>query len=128
MTADLDIHFHGIEKSEALEAKVREKFVKLKKHFDRMSSCRVVLEAPQRNAAKAKVFHVKIEISVPGQKPIIVNQEREGGSAQTDLGLAIRDAFDSALRLVDDAAAKLASRAKSERSRRRPAPNGAADV
>lgn len=126
MTSALDIHFHGIEKSDALEAKVREKYSKLKRHFDRMSACRVVLEAPNRNNAKAKLFQVKIEISVPGQKPIIINHEREGGSPQDDLGLALRDAFEVATRRVDDLAAKLGDRAKSESTRRRP--NGSAET
>lgn len=125
MTASLDIHFHGIEKSDALEARVREKFAKLHKHFDRITSCRVVLEAPNRNNAKAKLFQVKIEVAVPGQKPIIINHEREGGSPQDDLGLALRDAFDAATRRLDDLAAKLNERARSESTRRRP--NGKAD-
>jgi putative sigma-54 modulation protein len=122
MTTALDIHFHGLEKSEAVENKVRDKVAKLQRHFDRMTACRVVLEAPNRNAAKAKVFQVKIEISVPSGKPIIINHEREGASAQDDLSLAIRDAFEAATRRVDEVGAKMADRAKSERGRRRPAP------
>jgi putative sigma-54 modulation protein len=121
MTTDLDIHFHGLEKSEAVENKVKEKVAKLKRHFDRMSACRVVLEAPNRNAAKAKVFSVKIEVSVPNGKPIIINHEREGAHANEDLSLAIRDAFEAATRRVDEVGAKISDRAKSERGRRRPA-------
>jgi ribosome-associated translation inhibitor RaiA len=127
MTAPLEIHFHGLEKSDAVEAKVRDKFNKLQRHFERMSACRVVLEAPHRNSAKAKVFQVKIEISVPGQKPIIVNHEREGGSPQDDLGLVIRDAFEAATRRIDDLSTRLSNRSRTERQRRRPASNGAAD-
>ena len=33
MTTALDIHFHGLEKSEAIEAKVKEKVAKLQRHF-----------------------------------------------------------------------------------------------
>jgi ribosome-associated translation inhibitor RaiA len=128
MTAPLEIHFHGLEKSEAVETKVRDKYAKLQRHFDRMSACRVVLEAPNRNAAKAKVFQVKIEISVPGQQPIIINHDREGASAQEDLGLAIRDAFEAATRRVDDVATKLSERSKTERARRRPGPKDTADI
>ena len=128
MTAPLEIHFHGLEKSEAVETKVREKYAKLQRHFDRMSACRVVLEAPNRNAAKAKVFQVKIEISVPGQQPIIINHDREGASAQEDLSLAIRDAFDAATRRVDDLATKLSERGKIERARRKPSPKDTADL
>ena len=122
MTTPLEIHFHGLEKSDAIEARVREKVAKLQRHFDRMSACRVVLEAPHRNPAKPKVYQVKIEISVPGQQPVIVTHEREGAHAQEDLGLALRDAFETATRRVDDVAAKLSSRTKQERGRRRPAP------
>jgi ribosome-associated translation inhibitor RaiA len=124
MSAHLEINFHGIEKSDALEAKIREKFNKLQRYFDRMSACRVVLEAPHRNSAKAKAFLVKIEISVPGQKPIIVHHEREGSSPQDELGLLLRDGFEAATRRVDELSNKLAGRARTERTRRRPAPNG----
>lgn len=128
MATALDIHFHGLEKSEAVENKVREKVAKLQRHFDRMTACRVVLEAPHRNAAKAKVFSVKIEISVPSGKPIIINHEREGAHANEDLNLTIRDAFEAATRKVDEVGARLAGRVKSERGRRRPAPLSAVDV
>ena len=107
MTIPLEIHFHGLDKSDAMETRVREKFAKLERHFGRMSGCRVVLEAPHRNPAKAKVFQVKIEISVKGGKPIIINHEREGAHANEDLGLTIRDAFDVALRQVDEASSQM---------------------
>jgi ribosomal subunit interface protein len=124
MTASVEIHFHGLEKSDAIESRVREKIAKLQRHFERMNGCRVVLEAPHRNSAKAKVYQVKIEISVPGQQPIVVSHEREGAHAQEDLTLAIRDAFEIATRRVDDTATRLSSRARQERGRRRPTPNG----
>ncbi len=120
MTVPLEIHFHGLDKSDAIETRVREKFAKLEKHFDRMNSCRVVLEAPHRNPAKAKIFQVKIEISVRGGKPIIINHERAGAHANEDLPLTIRDAFDAALRQVDELAHQMATRARSEQTRRRP--------
>ena len=119
MTAPLEIHFHGLDKSDAIETRVREKFAKLQRHFDRMSGCRVVLEAPHRNPAKAKVFQVRIEISVPGGKPIIVNHEREGAHANEDLALTIRDAFDAALRRVDELSDQNAARGRTEQARRR---------
>ncbi len=115
-----DIHFHGLEKSDAIEAKVREKVAKLYRHFDRMSACRVVLEAPQRNAAKAKQFRVKIEILVPSGAPIVITHDREGASANEDLPLAIRDAFDAATRQVDELGDRRANRGRAESSRRRP--------
>ena len=52
MHTPVEIHFHGIEKSEAVEERVREKVSKLEKHFGRMTRCRVVLEAPHRSPQK----------------------------------------------------------------------------
>jgi ribosome-associated translation inhibitor RaiA len=123
MHTPLEIHFHGIEKSEAVEERVREKVSKLEKHFGRMTRCRVVLEAPHRSPQKPKVFQVKIEISLPRRQPIVVCHEREGAHAHEELPLAIRDAFEAALRKVDDVGAK-AIRTKLERGRRRPQANG----
>ena len=120
MTVPLEIHFNGLDKSDAMETRVREKFAKLERHFDRMNGCRVVLEAPHRNPAKAKVFQVKVEISVKGGKPIIINHEREGAHANEDLALTIRDAFEIALRQVDEMAAQISGRGRTEQSRRRP--------
>ena len=123
MHTPLEIHFHGIEKSEAVEERVREKVSKLEKHFGRMTRCRVVLEAPHRSPQKPKVFQVKIEISLPRRQPIVVCHEREGAHAHEELPLAIRDAFEAALRKVDDVGAK-SIRTKLERGRRRPQANG----
>jgi ribosome-associated translation inhibitor RaiA len=124
MHSPVEIHFHGIEKSEAIEERVREKVSKLKKHFSRMTHCRVVLEAPHRSPQKPKVFQIKIEIGLPRRQPIVVCHEREGSHANEELPLAIRDAFAAALRKVDDVGSKIGARPKLERGRRRPRPDG----
>ena len=119
MLTPVEIHFHGIEKSEAIEDRVRAKVAKLEKHFGRIVRCRVVLEAPHRSPQKPKVYRVKIEISLPRKQPIVVCHEREGSHANAELPLVMREAFDAALRRVDDTGGKLA-RTKLERARRRP--------
>jgi putative sigma-54 modulation protein len=127
MATQVDVHFHGIEKSEAVEQRVREKVAKLKKHFTRMTSCRVAVEVPQRKADRPKVYQIKIEIGVPRRAPVIISHERTGSHASEDLPLAIREAFEAALRKADGMSAKISQRSRIERGRRRPgAPNGAA--
>ena len=123
MDTPVEVHFHGIEKSEAIEARVREKVSKLEKHFGRMTRCRVVLEAPNRSPAKPKVFQIKIEISLPQRRPVVVRHERAGSHAGEELLLALRDAFEAALRKVDGVASKMGERTKLERGRRRPRPD-----
>jgi ribosome-associated translation inhibitor RaiA len=120
MSAPLEISFHGLEKSDAVEARIRDKFTRLQQHFDRITRARVVIETPRKHSPTAKVFHVKIEIGLPGQKPLIVRNEPIVDGARTDVSLAIRDAFAAARRRLDDVAAKIKHPAKRERARRRP--------
>src|SRR5262245_18577595 len=120
MNAPVEVHFHGLQKSEAIEQKVRDKVAKLEKHFGRMTSCRVVLEATQRNALKPKVYCIKIEMGVPRQRPIVVSHERVGSHASEELLMALREAFEAALRKIEGLALKRGQRSKLERGRRRP--------
>jgi ribosome-associated translation inhibitor RaiA len=122
MTTPVDVHFHGIEKSDAIEQRVREKVAKLQKHFERMTSCRVAIEVPQRTPQKPKVYLIKIEIGMPRRNPIVVTHERIGSHANEELGLAIRDAFEAALRKVNGTAARISQRGKLDRGRRKPRP------
>lgn len=127
MATQVEVHFHGIEKSEAVEQRVREKVAKLKKHFTKMTSCRVAIEVPQRTADRPKVYQIKIEIGVPRRAAVVVSHERTGSHANEDLPLAIREAFEAALRKADGMSAKISQRSRIERGRRRPSlPNGAA--
>jgi ribosome-associated translation inhibitor RaiA len=120
MDTPVEISFHGIDKSETVEERVREKVAKLEKHCGRITRCRVVLEAPHRSPAKAKVYQIKIEISLPRRRPIVVSHEREGSHASEELSLAIRDAFEAALRKLDGVASRMSAAPKLERGRRRP--------
>ena len=86
MITPVEIHFHGIEKSEAIEERVRWKVSKLEKHFGRITRCRVVLEAPHRSPTKPKVYQIKIELSLPRQaahrgEPRARRQSRQRGAA-----------------------------------------------
>ena len=119
----VEVHFHGIEKSDAIEQRVREKVARLQKLFERMTSCRVGIEVPQRSTPqKPKVYLIKIEIGMPRRKPIVVSHERIGSHANEELGLAIRDAFEVAMRKLDGMAAKIGQRSKLDRGRRKPRP------
>ena len=120
MNAPVEVHFHGIQRSEAIEQRVREKVAKLEKHFERMTSCRVVLEATQRTALKPKVYCIKIEVGVPRQRPIVVCHERVGSHASEELTMALRDAFETALRKIDGISSRRGQRSRLERGRRRP--------
>jgi ribosomal subunit interface protein len=122
MNKPLEITFQGVEKSDAIEAKIAEKAAKLEKHYDRITHFRVVVAAPHRHSNKGKIYQIKIEIGLPDRAPVILTHEPEVNHAHEDLLVAIRDAFDAARRRLDDTAAKMSGTAKAERGRRRPSP------
>lgn len=125
MIAPLEISFHGLEKSDAVEARIRDKFRRLHQNFDRITHARVVVETPRKHSPTAKIFNVKIEIGLPGQNPLVVRHEPEPSQSRTDLALAIRDVFAAARRRLNDMAAKIKHPAKRERTRRRPSRSAA---
>ncbi len=120
MPSPLEITFRGVERSEAVEQRVREKFKRIEDHFDRITQARVVIEAPQRRTPLPKFFHVLIDISIPGKKPIMVRHEPSDDQAHTDVMLALRDAFSAAERQVRELADRLDRHARNEKARRRP--------
>jgi putative sigma-54 modulation protein len=122
MNVPVEVNFHGIQKSDAIEQRVLDKVAKLEKLGRRMTSCRVVLEATQRNALKPKVYCIKIEIGIPRQRPVVVRHERVGSHASEELSLALREAFEAAMRKMDGLASKRGQRSRLERGRRRPSP------
>lgn len=119
MTIPLEISFHGIDKSDAVEARIQEKFARLHGHFDRFTHARVVISSPNRTDARAKMFNVTIDLGMPGKRPIVIDNEADNA----DVFIALRDAFNAAQRKLDATAGKLGNVAKRERARRKPAPN-----
>ena len=73
MKQPLDIVFRDMPPSEFVETKIREKAAMLDKFYDRIMSCRVVVEQPHGHHNKGKLFHVAIDLTVPDSE-IIVNR------------------------------------------------------
>lgn len=92
MDSDLQISFHNLPHSDAVEHDIRTRVAKLEGLFDKIVSCRVVVEAPSKNAAGAAAFAVKIDINVPGQD-IVVRPD-----PTADVHSAVVAAFDAAKR------------------------------
>ena len=96
MRIPLQITIRGIEHSEALETHIRDKANKLDEFFDRIMSCRVVVELPHKHHHQGKHFNVRLDIGVPGSE-IAVNRNHA-----EDVYVALRDAFDAAKRQLED--------------------------
>lgn len=126
MTMPVEVHFHGIDRSEAAEAAVQERVARLDKQFGRMTHCRVVIDAPHRHAHKKRAYNVKVEVGMAGHPVVVVESDRDYNAAHEDINAAIRDAFEAAKRQLATLHDKRNGPAKLERGRRRPAaPSGA---
>ena len=96
MKLPLQVTLRDVSPSEAVEGYIRERAAKLDTFYDRIMSCRVVVEAPVRHHRKGGPFKVRIDLTVPGDE-LVVNRQRD-----EDLYVAIRDAFHAARRRLED--------------------------
>lgn len=106
MSIPLKITYRDIEPTEAIDNRIRTKAEKLERFFDKIISCHIVVEIPQKHKGEnhkhhAVHYNVEIELKVPG-KLLVVNRQ-----PNTDLYASIRDAFDAMVRQLEDYARAL---------------------
>jgi ribosome-associated translation inhibitor RaiA len=101
MQTPLQVTFHNVDHSPALETRIRAAAAKLEQFYDRVVGCRVVVEAPHRHHHKGNLYRVRMYITVPGGE-IDVSRNPEENHAHEDPYVAIRDAFKAARRRLED--------------------------
>ena len=104
MQIPLQITFHDLPPSDAIKAQIRQKVEKLNRFYDRIISCRVLVEAPHRHHHQGNIYHVRIDLTVP-QGELVINRNSSQNHAHEDLYVAIRDAFAAAQRRLKSYAA-----------------------
>jgi cold shock CspA family protein/ribosome-associated translation inhibitor RaiA len=100
MQEPLQIAFHNMASSPALERRVRELFDKLQRYYDGIISARVVLEAPHKQAHKS-TLGISISIGVPG-RDIVVKREQRIHEADNHNLWVLTEAFEAAGRQIED--------------------------
>jgi ribosome-associated translation inhibitor RaiA/cold shock CspA family protein len=105
MQIPVEVTFKEIERSTAVEARVRELAAKLERVFDRVIRCDVVVETPHRHQNKGRQFHVRVRLTVPGGE-LVVSHDPGPDGAHEDVYVTIRDAFAAAKRQLEDYAQK----------------------
>ena len=101
MELPLQLQFRNLEPSAAIEAAVRKHVDKLQYFNGDIISCRVAIESPHKHQYKGKLYHVVVDVRVPG-KEIVVSRTPDDQQAHEDVYVAIRDAFDAARRQIQD--------------------------
>jgi cold shock CspA family protein/ribosome-associated translation inhibitor RaiA len=119
MILPVQITFRNMEHSEAVEARVREEVAKLETFYDKIMGCRVVISIPHKHHRKGALYHVSIDLTVPGAELVVKQEpslyaalrqedaEEEAKSSEAhpehkDAFVVIRDAFKEARRQLQD--------------------------
>lgn len=111
MQTPLQVTFRNIARSEAIEAKIRERAEKLDHFYDGIIGCRVVVEELHQHHRKGNHFHVRVDVAVPDAE-LVASREPDEHHSYTDAYVAIRDAFDAVGRQLEDYARRQDRRVK----------------
>ncbi len=95
------ITFRNMDTDTSAREQVERRLAELEQFHPRITSCQVVVEAEHRHHQQGKLYHVNIELNVPG-RTIVVGREPAAHHAHEDAHVAIRDAFDGVRRQLED--------------------------
>lgn len=115
------ITFRGIAPSESLEADIHRRIERLETYYAPIMGCRVLVEFAERHHETGRRFHVRIDLTVPGEELVVqheaslhatakdtavarLSKQSEPQPERKHVLVAIRQAFDSARRQLQDCA------------------------
>lgn len=101
MQIPLQITMRDMDRSDALDTAIREHAVKLEQFHSRITRCRVTVEQMRKHHQQGRHFAVKIDLRLPGKEIVATRDHDE------DVYIAVRDAFDSAKRQLEETAREL---------------------
>lgn len=111
MRLPLQISFHNVPSSPAVEEVVRAKAAQLDRFSPDVISCRVVIDQPHKHHQSGNRYQVRLDLKVRGEE-IAVTRESADHVAVGGLTSTIHDAFDAADRLLEDAVRRQHHRVK----------------
>jgi len=114
MILPLQVTFRNLESSEEVKGWIQEEAGKLDEFYGKITGCRVVVELPNRHRKSGNLYHVRVDLTVPGGEMVVKRQphrrslpgrvEREVTkrleikAPHKDLRQAINDAFSATRR------------------------------
>jgi cold shock CspA family protein len=119
MQSPPQITFRNMTPSATVEEWIRDEADKLDTFYSRVMGCRVAIEVPHRHHRKGSPYHIRIDLTVPGEEivvkrePSLSQRARQSGETgikkhlevktpHKNLRVAINDAFRAAGRRLQD--------------------------
>jgi cold shock CspA family protein/ribosome-associated translation inhibitor RaiA len=104
MDNPVEIVFHNMPSSPAIEADIRDRAAKLERLYKHLVGCRVAVEQLHRSRQTGNVYEVHVEMRVPGEDVVVSREPHHARDryADPDVGIALRAAFKAAERRLLD--------------------------
>jgi ribosomal subunit interface protein len=97
MEIPLQITVEDMQRSDALDARIRDKVAGLARFHPRITSCRVVVRGLGKHQHQGRQCEVEVDLRVPGHAEIVSNRHHH-----EDVYVALRDAFASVTRQLEE--------------------------
>lgn len=107
MQVPLQIAFRDVGQSDALAAEIRKQAARLDRFCDHIVSCRVSLATVAAHKQQGKLYHAHVDVRIPGEELVSTQNH-----ANEDAYVAIREAFDVALRRLEEFVRKQRAKVK----------------
>lgn len=105
MDEPLEIVFDGLDTSAAAEETIRENHKKLDRFYDHIIDARVVVSKPGHRHNHGELFHVTLEVNVPGNR-LVVSKDPGDSERHENLSMTLNDAYKAMIRQLEDYARK----------------------
>jgi cold shock CspA family protein len=102
MQTPVEIAYRHFEPSAEIRAEVAAQVRRLERFSSRITSCHVVVTRPPNRRRNGDLFQVELRIAMPKHKDIIVDRQPGDAPEHEHARVAIRQAFDSAARQIEE--------------------------
>ncbi len=112
MQTPVEIAFRHCKPSDEMRAEVAAQLRRLERFGPSIRSCRVVVTGPQTRHRSGEQYRVEVFIAIPEHKEVVVDRSHGDTPEREHPLVAIREAFDAAVRQVEDAERELRGQIK----------------
>ncbi len=93
MQLPVEISYRGVDKTDEIEALVRDKASRLDKFCDHINRCDVIVEHPNHAQHSGSPFRVRIDVTVPPNHELVVDEKPTKHEMHEPLTRVINEAF-----------------------------------
>ena len=104
MQVPVEIAFQNSEPSEEIKAEIERQAKRLENFSDRITSCHVNVMAPHTRHRQGDLFKIDVRIAMPEHRDVIVARTHGDAPEREHPLVAVREAFDAAVRQIEDLA------------------------